>query len=96
MNNKPYKNCRLGNRIFKEGRKGAIMTLDYLRRKQYNRKRDKLKKLIYNPCQTKSAYDQARFMGKTRCLSHNKIVDQSTSQPVTGTNCNGQITTGEI
>jgi hypothetical protein len=54
--NEPYKNCRLQYHIFQEGRKNVVDLLDFLSRREDLKKREKLKKLKINPCQTYVSY----------------------------------------
>jgi hypothetical protein len=54
--NEPYKNCRLQYHIFQEGRKNVVDLLDFLSRREDLKKREKLKKLKINPCQTYMSY----------------------------------------
>merc|ERR1711957_347095 len=67
-NKKPYKNCNMGNHVFINGKKGSKKFIKFLKRV----KKRKLKKLTLDPCQSYMNYKHAKYMAKSKCLTHSE------------------------
>jgi len=66
IHGKPYKNCLMRNQIFRSGRKGAKKLLRYIK----SAGAKKLHKFKPDPCQSYNNYVHAKYMAKSKCLTH--------------------------